>query len=118
MCPADDGLFFNTVSHTPSARLIHRYEAIATASRCMLIAARRDDWQEVARLEQCCRELIERLRTAADEEHLDEVDQRTRVRLLRAILADDAEIRARAEPWLLQLEQLIGRRAARTAGRD
>jgi hypothetical protein len=29
------------------------------------------------------------------------------VALLRAILADDAEIRARAEPWLQQLEHLI-----------
>jgi hypothetical protein len=38
------------------------------------------------------------------------------VALLRAILADDAEIRARAEPWLQQLEHLIRPPAPRTGG--
>ena len=31
-----------------------------------------------------------------------------RVELLRDILQDDAQIRLRAEPWLLELERLIG----------
>jgi hypothetical protein len=34
------------------------------------------------------------------------------VRLLGAILADDAEIRDLSEPWLKQLEALLGGRAA------
>ncbi len=108
MCPPDNGLFFADESMRSSVpRLIHRYEAIALASRCMLTAARRGDWDEVARLEGRCRELIDQLKAAAQAEQLDPDDQRIRVRLLRNILADDAEVRARAEPWLVQLERLI-----------
>jgi hypothetical protein len=34
-------------------------------------------------------------------------DNRRRMELLRRMLAADAEIRGRSEPWLRQLEQLI-----------
>lgn len=110
----DDGLFFSAGS-APAARprLIQRYEAIALASRCMLTAARRGDWQEVSRLEDRCRELIGQLQHAAAFESLDAVDQRVRIRLLRDILFDDAELRARAEPWLAQIEHLLAPTAAR-----
>jgi flagellar protein FliT len=108
MCPPEDGLFFSSESDAAGApRLIHRYEAIALASRCMLTAARRGDWSEVTRLEDRCRALIEQLRVAAETEQLSDYEQRMRVGLLRDILSDDAEIRARAEPWLQQLEELI-----------
>ena len=108
MCPPEDGLFFVHGSASGEGRrLIHRYEAIALASRCMLTAARRGDWDEVARLEGRCRALIDQLKAAAAIEPLDAEDQRIRVRLLRDILAADAEIRTRAEPWLAQLEALI-----------
>jgi flagellar protein FliT len=114
MCPPEDGVFFSEGSARREApRLIRRYEAIALASRCMLTAARRGDWSEVARLEERCRELIGQLKAAAEFESLDAGAQRRRVRLLRGILADDAEIRARAEPWLAQLEQLIACGASR-----
>jgi flagellar protein FliT len=88
-------------------RLIQRYEAIAQASRKMLSAARREDWDEVARQEDRCRALIAELRAARRTERLSAPEQRRRIELLRGILADDAEIRARAEPWLRQLERLI-----------
>jgi flagellar protein FliT len=88
-------------------RLIHRYEAIAQASRCMLAAARRGDWAEVACIEEQCRRMIEQLKAAAAVETLGPADQRERIRLLRAILADDAEIRACAEPWLGRIAHLI-----------
>jgi len=108
MCPPDDGLFFvQQTLRGETPRLIHRYEAIALASRCMLTAARRGDWDEVARLEQRCCALIDQLKAAAAFERLDADDQRIRLRLLRDILADDAEMRARAEPWLARLEALI-----------
>jgi flagellar protein FliT len=109
MCPADNAVFFADESRRGAARrLIHRYEAIAMASRCMLTAARCGDWNEVARLEDRCRALIAELKAAAAFEQLAEDDQRVRLRLLRNILADDAEVRVRAEPWLAQLEHLIG----------
>lgn len=82
--------------------LLHHYEAIAKASCAMLAAARADDWIEVGRQEERCCALIETLKAAADFSNslLDEADDARRMQLLRRILADDAQIRAHAEPWL------------------
>lgn len=97
--------------------LIERYEAIAAVSRQMLAAARADDWTEVARLEARCRELIAELKQLARSQRLNVSEQRRRIELLRGILADDAEMRLRAEPWLRQLERLLAARAPRRAPR-
>lgn len=83
------------------------YEAIADASRLMLAAARGDDWDEVARLEARCGDLIAQLKEVARNQPLGVAEQRRRIELLRAILANDAGIRVRAEPWLQQLERMI-----------
>ncbi|MCA3211959.1 MAG: flagellar protein FliT [Burkholderiales bacterium] len=97
----------------PSAGLIEAYETIARASHAMLAAARADDWDDVARLEAQCRALIGELQAAAAGRSLAAGEQRRRVQLLREILAHDAEVRARAEPWLRELEHLAGAPAAR-----
>ena len=89
--------------------IIEHYEAIAGASRHMLEAARAGRWDDVAVEEDLCRALIAGLKRAG-------VDGGTpprhgqRLSLLRAMLADDAEIRELSEPWLQQLEALLGRR--------
>ena len=88
------------------APLLEHYERIAQASHEMLAAARHGDWEGVARLESTCRALIAELRQAAARDRLGVREQRRRIALLREILADDAEIRVRAEPWLQQLERL------------
>jgi flagellar protein FliT len=93
--------------------LIQFYEAIADASRLMLAAARGDDWDEVERLEKRCGELIAQLKQAARTQPLGIAEQRKRIELLRAILANDAGVRARAEPWLQQLEGLIAHASSR-----
>src|SRR6266566_452586 len=62
----------------------------------------------VVRLEARCRILIGHLKEAALAEPLSPVDQQRRIELLRDILQDDAQIRLRAEPWVLELERLIG----------
>jgi flagellar protein FliT len=90
-----------------SMRLLQRYEALAQVSRRMLAAAREDDWMQVARLEVRCGQLIEDLKAALKLESLSAAEQRQRIAFLRTILADDAEIRARAEPWLAQLENMV-----------
>lgn len=99
------------VSSGASMRLLQRYEALAQVSRRMLEAAREDDWMQVARLETRCGELIDDLRAAMRLETLSAEEQRQRIAYLRHMLADDAEIRARAEPWLTQLEKLVPRHA-------
>lgn len=112
----DDGRVLGVRAPGGAPQLIQRYEAIAQASRRMLCAARSEDWDEVARLEDRCRDLIAELKAANRTERLRASEQRRRIELLRGILADDAEIRARAEPWLRQLERLIhARRGARRA---
>jgi len=88
--------------------LIERYEEVAQLSRDMLVAAHLEDWEQVARLESRCQLLIGYLKRASTIVPLSEDEQRRRVALLRDILQDDAEVRMRAEPWLLELEQLIG----------
>jgi flagellar protein FliT len=106
--PPDDGHAANTERWS----MIQHYEAIAAASRRMLEAARADDWDEVGREESHCRELISRLRSVHPDEHLVAI-RRQRLLLLRAILADDAEIRELSEPWLKQLEALLAGRSGR-----
>jgi flagellar protein FliT len=113
--PPDDGL----CSARRAAALLDRYEQIAQASHEMLAAARHGDWAAVTRLEDSCRALIAELQVRAAQQGLNPAEQRRRVALLRAILADDAEIRERSEPWLLELEKLLqpsGAAARRTAG--
>ncbi len=95
--------------------LIAHYEAIAQASHAMLAAARAGDWARVGALEDECRTLIARLQDAADGVALSASEQRRRVQLLREILADDAEIRARSEPWLQELEAMFAVSRARPA---
>jgi flagellar protein FliT len=103
----DDGRAWHE-RRAPQARpLIERYREIAQLSREMLAAARREHWHEVARLEADCQRLIEQLKRAAMIEPLNAVEQRGRIALLREILQDDAQIRMRAEPWLLELERLL-----------
>jgi flagellar protein FliT len=74
----------------------------------MLVAARREDWDGFARLEARCHALIGHLKRAALIEPLSATEQQRRIRLLRDILQDDAQIRTRAEPWLRELERLLG----------
>jgi flagellar protein FliT len=88
-------------------RLLQRYEALAQVSRRMLDAARENDWVQVTRLETRCAQLIGELKAALKLQSLSVHEQRQRIALLRSILADDAEIRVRAEPWLAQLENLV-----------
>lgn len=89
------------------SQLLQHYEAIAAASGAMLDAARSDDWEEVARLEDFCRTLIAALKAAAARSELSRDENERRIDLLRGILADDAEIRGRAEPWTRRLDRLI-----------
>lgn len=96
--------------------LMAHYEAIAQASHAMLAAARADDWVRVSALEAECRTLIARLQHESHDVALSADEQRRRVHLLREILADDAEMRARSEPWLQELEALLRGGTARPSG--
>jgi flagellar protein FliT len=110
--PPDDGFGANT----GRGSMIEHYKAIAASSRRMLDAARRDDWDQVSREEDRCRVLISGLQLAGAAGEVP-IGRRQRLVLLRAMLADDAEIRDLSEPWLKQLEALLSGRSSRTPQR-
>ncbi|HXY05098.1 MAG TPA: flagellar protein FliT [Burkholderiaceae bacterium] len=91
-----------------AASLMDQYEKIAQASRSMLEAAHRGDWDRVEEIAARCRELIATLKQARVTDALGDAEKRRRIALLRSILNDDAQIRARAQPWLRTLEKFLG----------
>lgn len=74
------------------------YAALECASAEMLEAARNGDWDSVCRLEGACAVVVARLRQVAQRKPLREREQGARLRILRSILANDAEIRRICEP--------------------
>lgn len=84
------------------------YERIAEASRRMLEAARAEDWEGLVAAEADCAALIERARGFSSTERFSPEERSRKNEILRRLLADDAEIRARLQPWLAKLETLLG----------
>ncbi|MGZ5179112.1 MAG: flagellar protein FliT [Ramlibacter sp.] len=82
----------------PGSTLLRHYEALDSASQEMLEAARAGDWDSVCRLEGACAVVIARLQQLAQEQPLAPDEQPHRMRILRAILARDAEIRRLCDP--------------------
>jgi flagellar protein FliT len=88
--------------------ILHYYEAIEKASAEMVEAARAGHWDDVVKLEGACMVLIGQLKLAAREAQLDADTRRAKSRIMQRILVNDAEIRHLAEPWLGDLEQMMG----------
>jgi flagellar protein FliT len=82
----------------PDSVLLRHYEALDGASEQMLQAARAGDWDSVCRLEGACTVVIARLQELAQRQALAPDEQVHRLRILRAIVARDAEIRRLADP--------------------
>ena len=95
-----------------SAKLLNYYEAIEKASAEMLAAARAGNWDEVVKLEGACAVLIAQLKNAAHSSHLMQNEAKEKSRIMQRILLNDAEIRHLAEPWLEDLDQMMGGRPA------
>jgi flagellar protein FliT len=88
--------------------VLHYYEAIEKASAEMVEAARAGHWDDVVKLEGACMVLIGQLKLAAREAQIDAETKRAKSRIMQRILVNDAEIRHLAEPWLRDLEQMMG----------
>jgi len=95
-----------------STTLLNYYEAIERASAEMLAAARAGNWDEVVKLEGACAVLIAQLKNAAQSSHLQQNEAKEKSRIMQRILLNDAEIRHLAEPWLEDLDQMLGGRPA------
>ncbi|MDP3425587.1 MAG: flagellar protein FliT [Burkholderiaceae bacterium] len=88
--------------------LIDYYKAIETASRKMLEAAQCENWDEVVQLEGACAVLIEQLRAQSHVHHLSAQERSEKQRIMLSILRHDAEIRNLAEPWLADIDHMLG----------
>lgn len=85
--------------------LIDYYRALEGASVSMLEAAKADDWDGVVRLEGTCAVLIEQLRYASTTQELPGELRAEKSGIMRRILANDAQIRYLAEPWMVRFEK-------------
>jgi flagellar protein FliT len=101
-----------TQKKTMSTKLLNYYEAIEKASAEMLAAARTGNWDEVVKLEGACAVLIAQLKNAASSNGLMQNEAKEKSRIMQRILLNDAEIRHLAEPWLEDLDQMLGGRPA------
>ena len=86
------------MSLTSDSALLRHYAALDCASEEMLQAARAGDWDSVCRLEGACAVVIAQLRRMTQHQALQAHEQAERMRILRAILANDAEIRRICQP--------------------
>ena len=93
------------------SKLIAYYEAIERASVDMLNAARDGNWDEMVRIEGACAVLIAQLQHAAHDYPLEPGDIKLKSRIMQRILLNDAEIRHLLEPWLEDVEALMGGRS-------
>ncbi len=90
--------------------LLPHYQAIEHTSAHMLQAALQDDWAEVERLQACCSAQIAHLQGQEGGATGFTREGRARKhRLLLAILRHDAQIRALAEPWLADVDDMLTR---------
>lgn len=87
--------------------LIDYYRALEAASVSMLEAAKKDDWDGVVRLEGTCAVLIEQLRFASTTQELPAEQRAEKSGIMRRILANDAQIRYLAEPWMGHFEKKL-----------
>ena len=89
------------------------YRAIEAASQQMLDAAQMADWNEVVRYEGTCAILIEQLRQRAMTETMTSAERRDKTRIMQQILRNDAQVRLLIEPWVGDLDKLLGARMAK-----
>ena len=86
--------------------MLSLYREIAQASASMLECARRGDWDALVQAEGRCRTLIDELRALGNLE-LSRAELDEKHNIIRKLLADDAEIRDLAQPWMKRLQTML-----------
>lgn len=82
------------------------YREMHALSQRMVEAARAQDWDRLLSLERAVASLRDKLMAESQEEgSASEAEEKRR--LIRAILADDAEIRRHTEPWMEQVRRYL-----------
>jgi len=86
--------------------VIEKYESLARITSKMRQAAIEDEWDLLTELEEQSSAQVAELKLL-DLAPIDEVTRLRKVALIKKILADDAAIRSKMEPWMDQLQRII-----------
>ena len=100
------------------SRLIGFYLSSEQASRDMLAAALDSDWDRVAGIQEHCSMLIDQVRRLSGRVALTRNEQRAKMRIIRQIVQNEAQIRRLAYPWTERYEHLVVTRAGRGGAGD
>lgn len=87
--------------------VIENYEYLSALTGQMREAATQGEWDHLVELEQQCSQRVAAMKAQDASAALDEETRLRKVALIRKILADDAEIRNRTEPWMAQLQRVM-----------
>ncbi len=90
-----------------SVQTLKTYNAILATTSKMLAAAQNNEWDQLIQLEQECKQLTEILIKNDQEPILDKEFLQKKVKIIHQILADDAQIRAITEPWMMKLQDML-----------
>lgn len=94
--------------------VIENYQRLSGIMGKMREAAALGEWDHLIELERECSQHVEILKQQ-DNAPADEVTRQQKADLIRKILADDAAIRSKTEPWMAQLQRIM--QSARTEQR-
>ena len=92
-----------------SAETLAAYRSISSITGEMVGAARAGEWDRLTALERHCAALVAQFgAVAVQPARLTSDELRQKAELIHKILADDAEIRRHAEPWMERVQTLLG----------
>jgi flagellar protein FliT len=90
-----------------SSQVIANYETLSALTRQMSEAAEQGEWEHLIDLEQQCSHRVAVMKPLDASSRLDEPDRQHKIRLIKEILANDAEIRNRTQTWMAQLQRIL-----------
>lgn len=86
--------------------IVEEYQQLSAITGKMREAADAGDWEQLIALEKRCAQQVAEIKPH-DAMPGDEQSRQQKVALIKKMLADDKAIRARTEPWMRQLEQIM-----------
>ena len=86
--------------------VIEQYQFLSGITEKMREAAALGEWDHLIELEQQCSRHVAIMKQQ-DTVPSDEATRQQKAALIRKILADDAAIRSKTEPWMAQLQRIM-----------
>jgi len=90
-----------------NSQVISNYESLSVLTEQMREAVMRGEWDQLIGLEQQCSRHVAAMKPVDAITVLDEPSRQIKIRLIKKILANDADIRSRTAEWMGQLQRII-----------